>query len=52
MRVPLSWLKEFVDIELPLPELYERLTMAGFEVTAAEEIGAGWDKIYVGQIRE
>ncbi len=52
MRVPLSWLKEFVDIELPLSELRERLTMAGLEVAAVEEIGAEWDKIYVGQIQE
>jgi phenylalanyl-tRNA synthetase beta chain len=39
MRVPLSWLKEYVDIVLPLPELAERLTLAGLEVGAIETIG-------------
>ncbi len=32
MRVPVSWLKEFIDIHLPLEELAHRLTMAGMEV--------------------
>jgi len=31
MKVPLKWLKEYVDITLPPTELAERLTMAGFE---------------------
>ena len=59
MRVPLSWLKEYVDITLPLPELAERLTLAGLEVGAIDIIGlpgAGlpWepDKIVVGEIRQ
>jgi len=34
MRVPLSWLKEYVDINLPIPELAERITLAGLEVGA------------------
>ena len=33
MRVPLSWLSEYVDIsDLPMGELTERLTLAGLEV--------------------
>jgi len=54
MKVPLSWLKEYVDIVLPLPELAERLTLAGLEVEGIERIGADWerDKIVVGQIVE
>ena len=39
MRVPLSWLREYVDITLPLPELSERLTLAGLEVGAIDIIG-------------
>src|SRR5512140_1513657 len=39
MRVPLSWLKEFVDITLAPEELAERLTLAGLEVAAIEYIG-------------
>lgn len=52
MRVPLSWLKEYVDITLPLQELAERITLAGLEVERIEEIGAEWgrDKIFVGEV--
>jgi phenylalanyl-tRNA synthetase beta chain len=32
MKIPLSWLKDFVDITLPIPELASRLTLAGLEV--------------------
>ena len=32
MKVPLSWLKDYVDISLPVDELAERLTLAGLEV--------------------
>jgi phenylalanyl-tRNA synthetase beta chain len=32
MRVPLSWIKDFVEIELPVEELARQLTMAGLEV--------------------
>ena len=39
MRVPLSWLRDYVDINIPIEDLAYRLTMAGLEV---EEI------IYVG----
>jgi phenylalanyl-tRNA synthetase beta chain len=39
MRVPLSWLREYVDIILSVEELAERLTLAGFEVGGLEYIG-------------
>ena len=32
MRAPLSWLKDFVDIVIPLDTLVDRMTMAGLEV--------------------
>ena len=52
MRVPLSWLKEFVEITLPLDTLVHRLTMAGLEISNVESIGADWqrDKLFVGEI--
>src|SRR3989338_5644481 len=34
MRLPLSWLKEYIDLRLRAEELAEQLTMAGLEVTA------------------
>lgn len=52
MRVPISWLKEYVDIVLPIKELAERLTLAGMEVDTIEEIGDWWDAstLLVGQV--
>src|SRR5919108_4614008 len=54
MRVPLSWLKDFVEIALPLDDLVHRLTMAGLEVANIEHIGADWqrDKLFVGEVLE
>ena len=39
MKVFLSWVKDFVDINLPLPELAQRLTMAGLEVEGIQLVG-------------
>ncbi len=54
MKAPLSWLKDYVDITLPLDELAERLTLAGLEVGSITAIGDWWDreKIVVGEVRE
>lgn len=39
MKVPISWLRDFVDITLPLDELAHRLTMAGLEVEEMTLVG-------------
>jgi len=39
MKVPLSWLKEFVDIDLSVSELAHRLTLAGLEVEEVRFVG-------------
>ncbi len=39
MLVPISWLKDFVDIDIPIELLAERLTLAGVEVGAIEYLG-------------
>jgi phenylalanyl-tRNA synthetase beta chain len=39
MKIPLSWIKDFVDITLPLDELTYRLTMAGLEVEEVRYVG-------------
>lgn len=39
MKVPISWLKDFVDITLPITELAERLTLAGLEVGSIQYVG-------------
>src|SRR5437764_1452600 len=51
MKVPVSWLKDYVDITMSPQELAHVLTMAGLEVEAIEYVGADWgDKIITGQI--
>jgi len=54
MKVPLSWLKDYVDITVTLDELAERLTLAGLEVETIERIGDWWDRsrIVVGEVLE
>jgi phenylalanyl-tRNA synthetase beta chain len=61
MRVPISWLSEYVDIILPVEDLAEKLTIAGLEVNHIEYFGITggkgedrlvWDsdKLVIGQI--
>ena len=42
MRVPLSWLRDYVDIELSPRDLADELTMRGMEVSDIEAGGADW----------
>jgi len=39
MKVPLNWLRDYVDVDLPVAQLVERLTMAGLEVAGIRVIG-------------
>ena len=52
MLVPLSWLKEYVDLTLPTDELAERLTLAGLEVATVHQLGDWWDpeSVLVGRV--
>ncbi|MFM7173876.1 MAG: phenylalanine--tRNA ligase subunit beta, partial [Caldilinea sp.] len=52
MLVPLSWLKEYVELTLPVEALAERLTLAGLAVDAIHPIGDWWDPetLVVGQV--
>jgi phenylalanyl-tRNA synthetase beta chain len=50
MRVPLSWLREYVDVDLTPEELAERLTLLGMEVKGIERLGTGWSRVIVGEL--
>ena len=50
MRVPLSWLREFVDIDLAPEQLAERLTLLGMEVKSIERWGADWQHVVTGEL--
>jgi phenylalanyl-tRNA synthetase beta chain len=50
MRVPLSWLREYVDIQQTPEQLAERLTLLGMEVKGIEQWGADWRSVVVGEL--
>ncbi|HZZ77859.1 MAG TPA: phenylalanine--tRNA ligase subunit beta [Gemmataceae bacterium] len=39
MKIPLSWLRDYIDITLPPAQLIERLTLAGLEVASTRVFG-------------
>src|SRR5258707_6738230 len=43
MLVPISWLKEYVDLILPIKQLADRLTLAGLEEEGTEHADDSWD---------
>ena len=50
MKVPVSWLSEYVDINMSLDDLAHRLTMGGNEVEDIER--TGWiDNVLVGHVK-
>ena len=50
MRVPLSWLRDYVDIQLTPEQLAERLTLLGMEVKGVERWGSDWQNVVVGEL--
>lgn len=50
MRVPLSWLADYVDIELEPEVLAQRLTLLGMEVKGIERWGADWHNVVIGEL--
>lgn len=43
MKIPLSWLKDYINITLSPKELAHKLTMAGIETSGIDQIGSNWD---------
>ncbi|HLW65863.1 MAG TPA: phenylalanine--tRNA ligase subunit beta, partial [Gemmataceae bacterium] len=39
MKIPLRWLRDYIDVDLPVPQLAQRLTMAGLEVSGYRFLG-------------
>ena len=50
MKVPLSWLKEFVTLDMALNELCDRLTIAGVEVENIEHLGPTFTDVFVARV--
>lgn len=52
MKVPFSWLKQYVDIDVSAQELETRLFSCGFEVEELIDLGAEISKVVVGVVTE
>ena len=52
MLTPLSWLKDYVDIDITPQELEEKLFSCGFEVEELYEVGKDISKVVVGLVLE
>ncbi|MBR7165238.1 MAG: phenylalanine--tRNA ligase subunit beta [Clostridia bacterium] len=52
MLAPISWLKEYVDIDISPKELEEKLFSAGFEVEEVVELGKDISGVVVGLVEE
>ena len=52
MLVPLSWLKEYVDIDITPQELEKKLFSCGFEVEELTEVGKEISNVVVGLVEE
>ena len=50
MKAPLSWLKDYVDIDVSAEELKDKLFSCGFEVEELIDVGAAIDRCVVGRI--
>jgi phenylalanyl-tRNA synthetase beta chain len=50
MKVSLSWLKEYVGVDMPTGDLADALTMVGLEVDAVSDRYAYLDNVVVGRI--
>lgn len=52
MKFPLSWLKEYVDVDLPSQQIAKILTSTGIEVDGIVQACMPFDKVVVGQVLE
>ena len=52
MLAPLSWLKDYVDIDVTPKELEEKLFSCGFEVEELIEVGKEISNVVVGLVTE
>jgi phenylalanyl-tRNA synthetase beta chain len=51
MKVPVSWLREYVDLDATPEELGDKLTFSGIEVEGIHTIGSDYAGVVVGEVR-
>ncbi len=52
MLVSVNWLKDYVDIDVPVEEFCERMILSGSNIETVEPMGTSFTKIVVGKILE
>lgn len=50
MKIPISWLREYVDFDATPEELGARLTFSGIELEGIHSVGSTYDGIIVGEV--
>ena len=52
MKTPISWLKDFVDVDVDIKTYIHKMTMSGSKVETVEEMGSEITKVVIGRITE
>lgn len=52
MKVSVSWLRQYVDIDVTPQELCDKMTMAGFEIEEMQDLSQSMKNIVVGRIEK
>ena len=50
MLVSVNWLKDYVDIDVPVDEFCDRMILSGSNIETVEKMGDSFSKIQVGKI--
>lgn len=50
MKLPLSWIKEFIELNLPAPQIAKMLTQAGLEVDSFAYTPLNFERVIIGRV--
>jgi phenylalanyl-tRNA synthetase beta chain len=52
MKLPLSWLRDFVSVDAPVEEISRRLSYAGLVVESVERLKPGFEGVFAARVLE
>ena len=50
MKAPIKWLSDYVNINVPIKDYTEAMTLSGSKVEGVEDMGKDIEKVVVGKI--
>ena len=50
MKLPLSWMRDFVSVDAPVEEISRRLSVAGLEVEHIEQLTPGFAGVFAARV--